>query len=358
MPSSIPRRFAATLALLGGLIGVPAEAEEIMPIRVLVAQPVSTAATERYAATLQARVETSLGFRIDGKIIERLVNIGDRVTPGQALERLDPSDFHLNERVAAAQVTSAKADFTKAQADFSRGETLLKQGWATRATYDQRKQTRDAAVAQLQEAQENLRIAADNLKYTTLNADTAGVITAVSAEPGQVVTSGQEVMRLAHQGEIEAVVDLPEQMVARLSELQFTVTLWAVPGEVIRAHLRELSPSADPGTRTYRARLTLESPPAALQLGMTATVIAEDRTSSKIILLPMTALFHDGPDPAVWVVTPGGDHVALRRVAIAAYLDNQIAVAGGLNTGDTVVTAGAFKLTSQDHVRIWAEPQR
>ena len=356
-PSILPR-LALTIALLGGCIGAQAQAEEIIPIRVMVAQPVSTAATQRYAATLQARVETSLGFRVGGKVVERLVNIGDRVAAGQVLERLDPSDLNLNEKVAASQVTAAEADFTKAQADFARGEALLKQGWVTRATYDQRKQSRDAAAAQLRQARENLRIADDNLKYTTLCADTAGVITSVSAEPGQVVTSGQEVLRLAHHGEIEAVVDLPEQMVARLSDIRFSVTLWAVPGMVIQAHLRELAPSADPGTRTYRARLTLENPPDTLQLGMTATVIAEDRNSSKIILLPMTALFHDGPEPAVWVVTPGGDHVALRRVVIAAYEDNQIAVAGGLEGGDTVVTAGAFKLTAQDHVRVWSEPQR
>jgi RND family efflux transporter MFP subunit len=351
-------RFAAILALLGGISVHSAHAEEIMPVRVIIAHPVATAATERYAATLQARIETSLGFRVAGKIVERLVNTGDRVSTGQALERLDPSDLNLSEHVAASQVTAAEADLTKTDADFARGESLLKQGWITRAMYDSRKQSRDAAAARLRQARENLRLAADNLQYTTLFADSPGVITAVSAEPGQVVAVGQEVMRLAHRGEIEAMVDLPEQMVARLAHIQFTVTLWAEPGRVIAAHLRELAPSADPGTRTYRARLTLENPPEGAQLGMTATVIATDLTSSQIVLLPMTALFHDGQAPAVWVVTPAGDRVALRRVTLAGYGDDQIAVAAGLKPGETVVTAGAFKLTAQDHIRVWSEPER
>lgn len=357
MPTPTLRIFAI-IALCSGILPTPSGAEEIMPVRVAIAHPVATAATERYAATLQARVETSLGFRVAGKVVERLVNIGDRVVAGQALERLDPSDMKLNEHVTAAQVTAAEADLVKADADFVRGESLLKQGWITRAIYDSRKQSRDAAAARLQQAHENLRLARDNLNYTTLVADSPGVITSVSAEPGQVVAVGQEVMRLAHQGEIEAVVDLPEQMVARLGNIRFTVTLWAEPGREIAARLRELSPSADPATRTYRARLTLEDPPESVQLGMTATAIAEDRTSSRIVLLPMTALFHDGQDPAVWVVTPGGDRVSLRRVTLAAYRDDQIAIARGLEDGDTVVTAGAFKLTAQDHIRIWSEPER
>lgn len=351
-------RHAAICAVIAGLSLQAVQAEEIMPVRVTVARPVATVATERYAATLQARVETSLGFRVAGKVVARLVNIGDHVSAGQPLERLDPSDLNLSQRMAASEVTAAAADLTRAEADFRRGEALLGQGWITRAIYDSRKQSRDAAAARLRQLRENLRLADDNLTYTELRADSPGVITAVAAEPGQVVAVGQEVMRLAHEGEVEAVVDLPEQMVARLGRIGFSVTLWAQPDRVIHAHLRELAPSADPATRTYRARLTLDDPPAGLQLGMTATVTAADRSADEIVLLPMTALFHDGQDPAVWVVTPGGDHVALRRITLAAYRDDQIAVAGGLRDGDTVVTAGAFKLSAEDHVRIWAEPER
>jgi RND family efflux transporter MFP subunit len=352
------RRLILLLALYALAPSSPATADEATPVRVATVHPILSVPTERYAATLQARIETPLGFRVAGKIVARRVNVGDRVEPGTVLEQLDPTDLALDRRVAIAQVAAAEADLTKSDADFRRGAKLLADGWITRSIYDSRQQSRDAAAARLRQARENLQMVEDNLKYATLLADAPGVITAVQAEPGQVVSVGQPVLRLAHQGEIEAVVDLPEQMVARLDHTRFKVTLWVDPGRRIPARLREVAPSADPATRTYRVRLTLENPPSEAQLGMTATVLAEDTASSEVVLLPMTALFHDGLAPAVWVVDPAAGRVDLRKVTLAAYLDDQIAVAQGLHDGDEVVTAGAFKLSAADHVRVWTEPER
>lgn len=359
-PGSVSRAMPALIVAAALILTAsrPASAEEALPVRVATVHPIATVPTERYAATLQARIETPLAFRVAGKVIERRVNVGDRVEPGTVLEQLDPTDLALDRRVASAQVAAAEADLTKNDADFARGEKLMAEGWITRAIYDSRRQSRDAAAARLRQARENLQMVDDNLRYATLVADAPGIITAVQAEPGQVVGVGQPVLRLAHQGEIEAVVDLPEQMVARRDRTRFKVSLWIDPGRRIAAHLRELAPSADPATRTYRARLTLENPPPEAQLGMTATVLAEDTAASEVVLLPMTALFHDGPDPAVWVVDPAAGRVDLRKVTLASYLDDQIAIAQGLHSGDQVVTAGAFKLTAADKVRIWTEPER
>jgi len=341
-------------------MAAPAQADDdgVLPVRVAVVQAIPVTPTERYAATIQPRIESSLAFRVTGKIVSRSVNLGDWVSPGTVLAQLDSTDLDLNRREAQAQVTSAHADLTKAQADFSRGEALLQQGWITRADYDARHQSRDAAAARLGEALEQLKVTEDSVGYSTLRADVAGVITGVDAEPGQVVTVGQEVFRLAQKGQMEAEFDLPEQMVSRLSHTRFAVTLWADPTTEIPATLRELAGSADPATRTYRARLTLPNPPADARLGMTATVIARDTTQGTVVLLPSSALFHDGQAPAVWVLDDHDDGITLRRVVLAAYLDGQIAISAGLRDGERVVTAGAFKLMASDRVRVWTEPDR
>jgi RND family efflux transporter, MFP subunit len=273
------------------------------------------------------------------------------------LARLDPADIELQMRAAQAQLASAKADATNARGDFDRYSRLKQGDWTTRQEYDRRKAALDKADAKVREIEAQLRVLANSVQYTTLLADGPGVVTAVLVEPGQVVAQGQPAFRVARLGEVEAVANIPEQQIAGLSQRQLGVELWAQPGLHIPGVLREVSPSADPGTRTYQARITLTNPPPSVQLGMTATLITRQERAGMVARLPLTAVTQKDQGTAVWVVS-GGDRLELRPIAVVAYAGDLAIVAGGLKDGETVVTAGVQKLDAGQKVRIWTEPGR
>lgn len=380
------RRAGAGFIILAMLLGAlaltgcqkqeaAATAPEALPVRVATVALEPADDTVRYPAVIKPRVEADIGFRVAGKVIARLVEVGARVEPGTPLARLDPTDLDLQVRSSQAQLASAKADAANARADFERYAKLRQGEWTTQQEYDRRKTTLDKAVAAVREAEAQLRVLDNSAQYSTLVADAPGVITATQVEPGQVVAQGQTAFKIARLGAMDAVADIPEQRVAGLSDRRLSVELWARPGSRIRGTLREMAPSADPATRTYQAKIALIDPPPDVQLGMTATLVSEAEHDRTIARLPLTAVTQDGTKPAVWVVSEAGetggktgdglennrqdtDRLELRPVTVAAYAGDFAIVSAGLKDGEKVVTAGVHKLDAGQRVRIWTEPAR
>lgn len=296
---------------------------------------------QRYSGEVRARIETTLGFRIGGKLVERRVDAGTRVTPGQVLARLDPGDQQL-------AIAQAEATRQLAAAELKRTQELRERNFISAAALDAKESAARAAEAQA-------HLARNQASYTTLVADAPGVIAAVLAEPGQVVTAGQGVLRLARDGEREVAIAIPETRFAGLKVgMAATVRLWAGANEKTYAGiLRELSPVADPATRTFAARVSLRDADPGVALGMTANVSFAATPGGQIIV-PLAALLQraDGQaGTAVWVI--GADGVIHQRpVEVARYADAGAIIASGLATGETIVAAGAFKLVEGETVRI------
>lgn len=294
-----------------------------------------TAQEHRYSGEVRARIETTPGFRIGGKLVERLVDVGARVKPGQPLARLDAAD----QRLAATQ---AEANRALAAAELKRTEELRQKNFISQAALDARQTAATAAEAQA-------RLAQNQAAYATLVADAPGVVAAVLAEPGQVVGAGQAVFRLARDGEREVAIAIPE---SRLAGLQVgaaaTVELWG--GKTYPGRLRELAPAADPASRTFAARVSILDADAAVALGMTAAV-GFAQASPREIVVPLAAILQQGDRPAVWVIGADGT-LSQRPVEITRYDDRGAVVAAGLQAGETIVAAGAFKLAAGEKVRV------
>ncbi len=349
--------FVAATALSACKEGNSTPAPEPRPVRVTTVTLEPADDSVRYPAVIRPRTEADVGFRVAGKVIARLVEVGTRIEAGTPLAKLDPADIQLQVRAAQAQLESARADAANARADHERYAQLRKGDWTTKQEYDRRKTSQEKAEARVREIEAQLRVLNNSLQYTTLLADAPGVVTAVLAEPGQVVAQGQAAIRAARLGEVEAVANIPEQQVAGLPQRALSVELWAQPGLHIPAALREISPSADPGTRTYQARVTLKDPPPTVQLGMTATLTARQERGGMVARLPLSAVTQSGQAPAVWIVTgEAGDRLELRPVTVAAYASDLAIVADGLKEGERVVTAGVHKLDPGQAVSVWAEP--
>jgi multidrug efflux system membrane fusion protein len=299
-----------------------------------------------YSGEIRARYETQLGFRVGGKIIERLVDAGAQVKAGQVLMRLDPGD-------AGLQASSAEAQFQLAEAEAKRYRELRDKGFVSQSALDAKETALKAAAAQA-------GLARNQAAYTTLRADHAGVIAATLAEAGQVVAAGQAVLRLAQHGEREVAIAIPE---AQLDGLKIgapaEISLWARDGETARfaGHLRELAPAADPVSRTYPARVALDNAAAGLALGMTARVrfgapsTSSGQAGGSSFIVPLTAIFQQGDKPAVWIVAPDRS-ISLRPVQIAAYRNDGAVIAAGLASGERIVSAGVHKLSAGEKIRI------
>jgi RND family efflux transporter MFP subunit len=304
-----------------------------------------------FVATVRPRVESDLGFRVGGKIAGRLVNVGDTVKLGQPLAVLDTVDLRLQREQAEAERGAARAALASAEAELARVRALRGGGWSTPAALDRQQAATEEASGRLVRAERALSLAGNALNYATLASDAPGVVTATLVEPGQVVTPGQPAIRVARLTEKEAVVAVPEASVGRLRTSTASVVLWSQPDRPYRATLRELSPAADPTTRTYQARYTIEGADDAVQFGMTATVTLTDPADQRIARLPLSALFNQGAGPAVWVVGPDG-RPALREVSVLRYEGREVLVSTGVSEGDEVVTLGVQKLEPTRPVRV------
>jgi membrane fusion protein, multidrug efflux system len=356
----IARCFAVlgVAAVLAGCRGeaAPEEAEVVRPVKVATIATAPDGRTLTYSGVVRARVESNIGFRVGGKIVERAVNVGDHVKVGQLIARLDDTDLKLAENSARAAVASARTRRDVTRDNLERAKPLLAQQFVSQANYDIRRNDFDSAVSALDSAEAQLRQAANASGYATLTADKAGIVTAVTAEPGQVVSAGQAVVTVAEAGETEIAIGVPEQDAGRLAVGQrAAVALWAGPRASTEGRIREIAGQADAASRTYAVRVAVASPPQAMRLGMTATVAIRIDGQGTAMLVPLTALTEVDGVPVVFVVDGEGKTVRRTPVTVAGTADEGVRVADGLKDGDMVVTAGVQFLRDGMRVRLPGE---
>ena len=304
------------------------------------------------AGTVVPRIESTLGFRVAGKIVARVVDVGTAVQPGDAIAELDPTDYRHAVDNARAALVSAEADHARAKADLDRYQALRGSAAFTQQTLEQRQSLAATTLARVDQARSQLATAENNLTYTVLRADAAGVVTAVQAEVGQVLAQGQGVVRVARLDQLEILVGVPEHRLKAVRETtDATFELWSDPGKRHAARLRELSPSADPVTRTYPARFSVLDPPEFIGLGMTATLGFRRSDDTPLAEVPLSSIFQRGTQPAVWVVDRASGAVELRPVAIARWRDETASISSGVKDGELIATAGVHKLEHGQKVK-------
>jgi RND family efflux transporter MFP subunit len=304
-----------------------------------------------FVGTVKPRIEADMGFRVPGKVAKRLVEVGQTVQVGQPLATLDEIDLKLQAEQAVAEFTAATGVVAQAVAAETRAKELKAKGWTTDAALDSAKAAADEARARLDRAERSVDLTKNSLSYATLVADARGVVTATLVEPGQVVAAGQTAIRVARFAEKEAVVAIPETLVDRAKTGTASVTLWSEPDKKYEAKLREISPSADPATRTYLAKFSLPGAGDNVELGMTATLTLCDAKTARVARLPLSALYDAGDKPSFYVVDDGGN-IQLKPVIVKAYGSNDVVITGGVDEGARVVALGVQKLDPSQKVRV------
>ena len=334
-----------TTALIAGWSSKPAVKDpRLLPPRVEVFKVQAAGSNNRtFTGIVEARVQSDLGFRVAGKILERSVNMGQRVQKGQVLMRLDSVDLKLSFAAQQANVEAARAKYIQTKADEARFAALVKSGAVSRQEYDQARAALDSAKAQLDAAEAQARVSNNSSEYAVLLADADGVIVRTLSEPGQVVAAGQTVIQLAHDGPREALINLPEGVRPDLGTTA-SARLYG-RDQIHQARLRELSDAADPASRTFAARYVLEGEAASAPLGSTVTIeLLTKRTSgSQCVQLPVGAICDRGSGPGVWIVDEKSE-VKFRSVTIASIGKEEVVVSGGVQAGEKVVALGAHLL--------------
>jgi RND family efflux transporter MFP subunit len=344
----------ATIGAVAASCNRPADrpqAREERPVFVVAARFLPDVAPRTLVGAVKARVESNLGFRVSGKIAQRLVDRGALVKTGQPLAILDQTDWKLQLEQGNAALASARSTRNQAVAERDRITALRTGGWSTSSDLDKANATADQAVAAFIQAERTVALQQNALSYATLLADADGVVTATMAEPGQVVSAGQPIVALAHAGALEADVSVPETLVDRVRTASATVVLWSRPNKVYQAHLREFAPTADPASRTYPARFSIEGTGPDVELGMTVTVTITD-TARPVARLPLGAIFDEGNGAAVFVVDRQTKALMRRAVTIVGFDAQDAMVSSGISEGDTVVALGVQKLHEGDVVRL------
>jgi RND family efflux transporter MFP subunit len=346
-------RALAALALLAACEPAAEQAApEIRPVRVVTIEERTGGDTVSLTGTVQAATTVNLAFRIDGRMIERLVNVGDLVTPDQVVARLDPANEEDALRAARADVAGATGQLVEAENNYERQRTLLRDGWTTRVRYDEARQTLETVQSRADAAQAQMNIAQNRLSYTELLADSAGTVTAVGAEPGEVVQAGRMIVQVAREDGRDAVFDVPAQIKDMApADPEIEVVLTMNPGVTAIGRVREVAPRADPVTGTFEVRVGLADPPTAMRLGSTVTGRMEVGLAPGI-QIPASALTRADGQPAVWLVDPASETVALRNVEVLRHDPTGVMVGHGLKSGDIVVTAGVQALRPGQHVRL------
>jgi RND family efflux transporter MFP subunit len=362
-----------TLALLAGCKQAnEVIAPEVRPVRAMKIDASSVDGMVMLTGTVQAQTEINQSFRIDGRLVERAVDIGDNVKPGQLIARLDPQNEESALQTARAQLAGANAQLVEARANYDRMAELVVENAVSRAQYDQAKALLQSAEAQVLSVQGQVNLAQNRLSYTRLFADVSGVITARGPEPGEVVSAGRMVVQVAREGARDAVFDVPAQIkdAASLdpkaavspsqerkpgtsadSSRDISVSLAMNPKVTAVGRVREVAPRADPVTGTFAVRVRLVNPPAAMRLG--STVNGRMRLEAPPgMTIPSSALMRADGKTAVWIVEPKASTVSLRNIAVGTADATTVQVNSGLNAGDVVVTAGVQALRPGQKVRL------
>jgi multidrug efflux system membrane fusion protein len=346
-----------------GLVGCQTEASEptikeapkeaVRPVRAEQVVLKALDETSNYSGEVRARYVTDLGFRVAGKLVARKVEVGTAVKAGQLLAKIDPSDYRLSVQSAQAQMIGAQADNSKAKSELARYASLLSKSAISRNEYENILNNHNLAEARFKQAKANLETAQNQVAYTDLHADHDGVVTEILAEVGQVIAQGQTMFRIARTHEKEVAVSVPENRLAALREPnELGVRLWAYPEKTFQGKIREISPKADPATRTYTVKVNIVDSDDRVQLGMTANVFFNRKQSQNVATLPLSALHTIRDKAAVWVVDNQTQTVNLVPVQLGEFVDNQVTILSGLQSGQWVVTAGTHKLYAGQKVRL------
>jgi RND family efflux transporter MFP subunit len=352
--------FSLVLAAAAGLSGCskPEPAQE--PVRAVKVLSVGVEAFQsghEFAGEVKPRVESRLGFRVAGKIVRRQAELGQHVNAGQVLAQLDPQDYRLAADAARAQLAAASTNRDLAAADFKRYSALKDQNFISGAELERRETTLKAAQAQLDQAKAQLSTQGNQTAYTTLVADVSGVITSIDAEPGQVVTAGMPIVRIAQDGPRDVLFAVPEDKVAAIKPgSEVTVRAWSGNGE-LAGTVREVGASADPVTRTFPVKVSLDATAAPPALGTTVSVTprALSMAGAPVIKLPTSALRKEGAGTAVWVLDKSTMTLKSQPVQIATADGNDAVISSGLAPGMLVVSAGVHVLSPGQKVTIYQD---
>ncbi len=348
--------LVCSASLLTACSKPPAAEEPVRAVKVITVGADALRSGSDFAGEVQARVESKLGFRVSGKVIRRAVELGQRVRAGELLAQLDPQDYRLSADAARAQLASAATNRDLAAADFKRYKELREQNFISSAELERRETTLKSAQAQFDQAQSQLSSQSNQAAYTSLVADVSGVVTAVDVEPGQVVSAGTPVFRIAQDGPRDVVFSVPEDKVRVIrAGTGAEVRPWA-SAEVIQATVREVAASADPVTRTFQVKLALD-PKTELGLGTTVAVRPQalSHGDMRVIKLPTSALRRDGDRTAVWVLDTANMTVNLRDVVVATADGNAAVISSGLEPGLKVVSAGVHVLSAGQKVTLYED---
>jgi RND family efflux transporter MFP subunit len=348
-----PRFILLALALV--LAGCNAESTsvEIRPVRTIVVEPRPIDDGRRAVGEVKPRYESDLSFRVAGKLVSRLVDVGAAVKQGDTLATLDTQDYQNRLRSAEADIAAAEAALAEAKGAEGRLAKLLRDGWTPQANYDTALRNLRSAEAKLAAATASLDLARDQLRYTELKAEFDGIITTVGAEVGQNVAAGQMVVRLARPGDKDAVFNIAETGLIDGGDDDAEVVVWPLsnPELAIEGAVRETSPVADATTRTYTVKVTLKNPPPSIRFGMSIGGRWKGSVVP-VVALPLSVLFEKNGAPAVWVFDRQSGSAALKPVAIARYDADTVVIASGLAKGDTVISAGINTLREGQRVRL------
>lgn len=320
-------------------------------VRTIVVGAESGSAKFNYSGEVRGRYESQLAFQVGGKIINRYVNLGSEVNPGDVLMQIDAKDIQQTVNVNSAQVYSSQSQLNLAEANLERYRKLYEQGAISKMQYDQYVNVSQVAEASAMVASAQYAQGLNQLDYSLLKADKPGVVTALSAEVGQVVSAGQVVAVLVQEGEREIEISIPESQIESLRNAkQIKISFWALPSVNLAGKVREISPMADAVTRTYKVRISILNPPPDIKLGMTANVTISDANTLNEIKIPLSAVYQTDQGACVWVIAEG--KATLRPVQVANFGDNDtVVVKSGLQEGEAIATAGVHKLYEGQQVR-------
>jgi len=326
-------------------------AEEIPVVRTAVVGIAAVGQNYTYSGEVKGRFESQLAFQVGGKIIKRNVQLGSVVSAGDVLMEIDGKDVRQTVNRDAAQVDSAESQLRLAENNLQRYRTLYEHKAISAAQLDQYQNAYDVAMAATRQASAQYAQGSNQLGYSALYADKAGVVSSITAEVGQVVGAGQSALTIVQDGEREVEINIPENRIAELRTAgQLKVTFWALPTVSVDAVIREIAPMADKISRTYKVRVSLINPPAEVKLGMTSTVTVANMGNQQLAAyIPLSAIYQNSDIPGVWVVN--NENISLRAIKIGAFADGKVQVLEGLQQGDIIVTAGVHKLKEGQKVR-------